>query len=338
MTTPPRSASGPADVPGAPPASPSLAASRRAARLSAGYGALVVMTTGLIVLGALVRAHGAGLACPDWPLCFGQLVPEFDIKVAFEWGHRVTAGAVGLIFAGLSMVLLRNPALRSALGRRVGVAAAALAVQVVLGALTVWELLAQWTVTSHLVTGNLFNVLLLLLVLSLRDQARAPAHVAPPAIVRTALWAVAALLLAQLVLGGLVASGYAGLACPEWPTCNGGVWFPAWRGSVGLHLAHRMNGYALALALVGAAWLAREHQPAAHFAKGAAVLGALQIVVGVLNVRLGIPVEVTGLHSLLAAALVLCIAGALHACYNAPGRQELATPTSSRRELAEGTS
>jgi hypothetical protein len=46
------------------------------------------------VLGALVRAHEAGLACPDWPLCFGELVPRFDLKVAFEYGHRVTAGAV----------------------------------------------------------------------------------------------------------------------------------------------------------------------------------------------------------------------------------------------------
>ena len=48
----------------------------RAARLSLGFALLVALTFGLIVLGALVRAHGAGLACPDWPLCFGELVPE----------------------------------------------------------------------------------------------------------------------------------------------------------------------------------------------------------------------------------------------------------------------
>ena len=47
------------------------------------------------------------------------------------------------------------------------------------------------------------------------------------------------------MLGGLVSSRYAGLACPEWPTCNGGAWFPSWRGAVGLHLLHRSNGYLL---------------------------------------------------------------------------------------------
>ena len=76
---------------------------RRAGRLAAGFGALVVLTFGLIVLGALVRAHGAGLACPDWPLCFGELLPPMDFKVAFEWTHRLVAGCVALLFAGLAV-------------------------------------------------------------------------------------------------------------------------------------------------------------------------------------------------------------------------------------------
>jgi len=188
---------------------------------------------------------------------------------------------------------------------------------VLLGALTVWELLAEWTVTSHLIAGNLFNLLLLLGVLRLRDLARPGSRTAPPASVRRALWTVAALLSAQMVLGGLVSSGYAGLACPEWPTCNGGVWFPAWRGSVGLHLLHRMNGYGLGVALLAAAWTSRGVPVVGVRVGLAAALGLLQVVVGIANVVTGIPVEVTGLHSALAACLVLCIAASLHACYNA---------------------
>ena len=60
-----------------------------------GFVGLAAVTYVLIVLGALVRAHGAGLSCPDWPLCFGEVIPEFDFKIAFEWGHRVLAGSVG---------------------------------------------------------------------------------------------------------------------------------------------------------------------------------------------------------------------------------------------------
>ena len=54
------------------------------------------------MLGALVRAHEAGLACPDWPLCFGEFVPAFDLRVGFEYSHRVLAGSVSLLFAALA--------------------------------------------------------------------------------------------------------------------------------------------------------------------------------------------------------------------------------------------
>ena len=49
--------------------------------LAWGFVALVALTTALIVLGALVRAHGAGLACPDWPQCFGVWIPHFDLQM-----------------------------------------------------------------------------------------------------------------------------------------------------------------------------------------------------------------------------------------------------------------
>lgn len=292
----------------------------RRSALALGVGGLVALTSALIVLGALVRANGAGLACPDWPLCFGQAVPEFDLKVAFEWSHRVLAGSVGLLFLGLGAAILWRPETRGPGGPIVAIGTALLAVQVLLGALTVWELLAKWSVTSHLLVGNAFNASLLVLALRLSelDRSRTPAPSAPG--MRRIVWGVAILLLLQMVLGGLVASGYAGLACPEWPTCNGGRWFPSWRGSVGVHLLHRMNGYALAAALLAAAWRGRGVPRVGWLVGLAAAFGLAQMPVGIFNVLLGIPVALTGLHSALAAGLVLCIAAALHDCYNAvPG-------------------
>jgi cytochrome c oxidase assembly protein subunit 15 len=183
-------------------------------------------------------------------------------------------------------------------------------VQVLLGALTVWKLLAPWTVTAHLLTGNAFAATVLLAALALREGAapRARPRAPAPALRWTAL---ATLLLGvQIALGGLVASRYAGLACPEWPACQDGVWFPAWDGPVGLQLLHRTNAYAFVACLAAAAFAARGAPPLARTLRLALALAVLQVAVGVANVLLRLPVEVTGLHSALATGLVLALTGA----------------------------
>ncbi len=292
---------------------------QRARSLAGVFAVITALTYGLIVLGALVRAHGAGLACPDWPLCFGEWVPRFDVKVAFEWGHRAAAGAISLLFAGASFATLREPALRARLGRTLLVTACLLGVQIVLGALTVWELLASWTVTSHLLTGNAFALGLAFATRRLHRIASprpsAPAVATP---VRWTVAVVAVLLLVQMVLGGLVSSSYAGLACTEWPACNGGVWFPSFEGALGLHLLHRLTGYSLLAAMAAAAWVGRGVPGLSRLLTLGLALGIGQVVVGVANVLLRLPVEITGLHSALAAALVLCVALAVAEVWRAP--------------------
>jgi cytochrome c oxidase assembly protein subunit 15 len=278
----------------------------QARRLSLGFLGLAAVTYVLIVLGALVRANGAGLACPDWPLCFGEVIPQFDIKVAFEWSHRVLAGAVGLVFLGLSALTLRRPKLRREMWQGVLVAAVLLAAQIVLGGLTVLELLASWTVTSHLVTGNAVALALVFLGRHLSRLAQNDAGTMMPATdVQRWLTTIAGALLAiQIVLGGLVSSNYAGLACPDWPQCMNGEYFPTWSGIQGLHLFHRSLGYTCFLAILAAAWLGRTHSDSRIWLRIAAVFVTLQVGVGIANVVLRLPIEITGLHSALAAGLI----------------------------------
>jgi cytochrome c oxidase assembly protein subunit 15 len=274
--------------------------------LATGFFALVGLSYLLIVLGALVRANDAGLACPDWPLCFGKLVPRFDVKVAFEYTHRVVAGGLALCFVWLAWRTLRDVELRARCGAVLALAAGLLVAQIILGGLTVLQLLAAWTVTSHLLTGNAFAATLLWIGLALKDAERgAPAAPQTSGAIRAAIAASVLLLALQMLLGGLVASRYAGLACSHWPACGPEGWFPSFEGAVGLHLLHRWNAVLVA-ATLAAAWLSCRSVPALRrLTTLALALATAQFIVGVANVLLELPVEVTGLHSALAAALVL---------------------------------
>lgn len=264
----------------------------------------------LVVVGALVRAHGAGLACPDWPLCFGQVVPEFDLKVGFEWGHRVMAGGLSIALVGLAAFVLRSRELRSRFLRPLAWVFGILGVQIVLGGLTVLLGLAPWTVTAHLLTGNAFVVSLVWLSRGLLESA-SPEPVpraALPGAVAILGCACAALLVLQFALGGLVSSRSAGLACTTFPLCNGDALVPSLSGQVGLHVLHRLNAYAVALAFAALAWRARGSERIGRLAIVALAIVLLQVAVGVANVLLRLPLEITALHSALATAIAIATA------------------------------
>src|SRR3989442_3385132 len=63
----------------------------------------VITTYGLIVLGGTVRATESGTACPDWPLCHGRLVPQFETHVMIEYSHRLAASVVGLMILAVAV-------------------------------------------------------------------------------------------------------------------------------------------------------------------------------------------------------------------------------------------
>jgi cytochrome c oxidase assembly protein subunit 15 len=312
--------------------------------LARAFLGLVCATYALIVLGALVRAHGAGLACPDWPLCFGELIPAFDLKVAFEWGHRIFASVISLTFAALAVLAYRNRA-RPRVRGLLWIAAGLLGLQVILGALTVWKLLAAWSVTSHLLTGNAFAACLVLVTARLYDSAATTARSWPAhsARLRAAVSLSAVLLVAQVALGGLVASKYAGLVCQEWPACNDGVWFPGFAGALGLQITHRLGAYALVLALAACAFIARGPTRLGRLLGLALALVVAQIGVGVANVLLRLPIEVTGAHSALAAGLIALMTLALREVWQdggAPDRREgeiAAQPSSAASQKQLGT-
>ena len=113
--------------------------------------ATAVMTYLLVVIGAIVRGTGSGLGCPDWPLCYGQLLPSLgDDKAWIEWTHRTGAAVIGLMALAVAVVAVaRYRSWRSvAVGSVAGVLL--VGIQATLGKITVETGNAGEWVTAHL--------------------------------------------------------------------------------------------------------------------------------------------------------------------------------------------
>ena len=196
--------------------SPSLSSeSRQVAqkRMSLAIFALATAVLGLMALGSATRVMNAGLSCPDWPLCYGQILPQkMNLQIFLEWFHRLVATSIGLgTLTLLSLSLWFSTRLPQWLPWSLGGALVLVVWQGVLGALTVTELLRFDIVTAHLGTGLLFFVSLLTIAASLFPHQALPSNSAAP--LPTYLWKAgiitAALVYGQSLLGGLVATRWA---------------------------------------------------------------------------------------------------------------------------------
>lgn len=218
----------------------------------------VVLALGVVVLGAFVRLSDAGLGCPDWPGCYGQMdwptqheeiqqanseFPDRPVEPHKAWRemvHRYFAGALGLLVLALFAWAWRKRD-EGINGQEAPLALAAallliIILQAALGMWTVTLKLKPVIVMLHLLGG--LTTLSLLLWLALRTTPnlkpyRYAGHVKP-----WMIWLGLGLLVAQIALGGWTSSNYAALACPDFPTCQGSWWpkmdfreaFVMWRG------------------------------------------------------------------------------------------------------------
>lgn len=289
---------------------------------------IVALTYCLIILGATTRLEGAGLSCPDWPLCNGKLIPTFDHGVFFEWSHRLVAGTVSTLFLVMLSWILVNGSLRSRLWRVAVFAVVMLATQVVLGGLTVLDLVKPYIVTMHLGTGTLlFSSLILICLRTLREyHGYEPAATQPRGLKPFAVLTLLGVY-GQILLGGLVASNYASLACPDWPTCQG-MWFPPLVGFVGLHMVHRYGAYTVAT-LVSVLFVWTRKSQDAHVRILAAVafgLVLIQVALGVSIVLLRLPIPLAAAHNGVAEALFATLVAVNYGLFSRSRAQDVREP------------
>ena len=256
--------------------------------------AAVVAVFVLMTLGNVVSATGSGLACPDWPLCHGSLIPPLRADVLIEYGHRLSALAATVLILATSVATLRGPAPAGLLRRLAWLLPALLALQIALGGITVLLKLPHLVSTTHLVNALLILGGLIVLALGLRRPARPPAAGGD----RTRRLARAGLvvLLVQLALGGYVRHAGAGLACPDFPLCSGDLLPVGWLASV--HWIHRWLGVLLLGVFVHLALAGRTVAT-----RLVAALAIAQVSLGVATVLLQLAPPVRAAHAAVGYAL-----------------------------------
>ena len=123
----------------------------------------------LIVLGGITTQSGSGMACPDWPLCFGELLPNFTTTVLIEMSHRYLAMIVGFLILGTFIVSYRSYRNEKSLLISSGITLVLVTMQAYIGMLTVTSILDPAIVTIHLaVSTALFGLSVITALLSLR--------------------------------------------------------------------------------------------------------------------------------------------------------------------------
>jgi protoheme IX farnesyltransferase len=245
-----------------------------------------IATYVLIVVGGLVRATDSGLGCPDWPACFGKWVPPAELHAWIEHSHRLVAAlAVGPLVAAVGLITLftarrrDRPLLAAAL-----VTGVLVILQALLGGQVVIQQLRAELVTAHLAMA------LTVLALTIVIADRASSGALPPSAggLPSGLVAVTGVVVfAQMLLGSWVSGTGAGLAFPDFPLMQGGLWPSTLTGAAVIQLAHRVLAVAVALLVL---WTARGVRRSVaiprtrRLAGLAVVLVVVQIALGAANV------------------------------------------------------
>ncbi len=241
-----------------------------------------------ITFGGVVRVTESGDGCPDWPLCYGRLIPPVEKHALIEWTHRTAGVLVGLtIVAATARAWARN---RDNM-RAAWLTSASLVLIAIVGGIggaVVLSALNPALRTLHLAMAELVVLLLGFAIVAAawpgNGQTASDYRTVGKPTRRLVAWASIAAM-AAILTGSYAVWRGAGVVCPSWPLCGGAI-VPqselAW-----IHVAHRIVSLAAAVMVVVASFRAwREHAAGdlVRWGAGAAVgLVLAQTIAGAAN-------------------------------------------------------
>ncbi len=306
----------------------------------------------LIAIGALVRAVGAGLGCPDWPRCFGQWIPPtsaddlpegWDVTLFnpvhtwLEYGNRLVGVLVGILILGTLSVALRHHRRDPAVLWPSVAAFVLVGVQGWLGGQVVAKQLDSETLSLHLLLALVIVGLVQYAYLSARllERDRATGEQRRPAAQRAVghgALGLAALLLGQIGLGTVVRSTINALADAR-PDLARSEWLPlGWWPDI----AHRQAAV-IAFAAAGLLWLAvrrhlPHHLPLRRWTSIVTSLVGAQILAGLGLAYLGVPAVLQVVHLSLATLAFGALSVVVFLAYRRPsGAARVARPIQTSR-------
>lgn len=305
----------------------------------------------VIVIGAYTRLTDAGLGCPDWPGCYGQLTaPKSDlsitaaldaypgsiiepIKAETEMFHRYLAGTLGILVALIALLAFRQPKENPRLipSLLVGL----IAFQALLGAWTVTLKLYPVVVMSHLLGG--LTTLSFLCWLALEYQSNGNLSLPNQQGKKLRFWAKFSLgvLFIQLMLGGWTSANYAALVCPDFPFCHGKLLpdldFSAFNflkvgltgspgeplgltGRITIHMWHRIGAVVtfITLGILSYHLFKAPRQNLKNLGGLIAALLTIQVSLGILTVTKAQPLPIAVTHNAIGATLLLSVIVVVH--------------------------
>lgn len=273
-----------------------------------------IATYFLVVVGNIVRITESGLGCPDWPFCYGNMLPGNDSKAMIEMAHRYFAGIVSSMIVAIAVLAYRWR-VSPRLSQQVKITGVLLAIQILLGALTVWSLLHEWSVALHLLCGMGVLGCTVAMHLEIRHL-----HVETQNLVslttkrlRRRLIVLATVIVLLLLTGGLMSGSGSAMACGvQFPLCNGG-WLPNGSPLTFKHWLHRATVALVSLMTFSALWtIYKESKRGADLrairwpAIGLGIGLVAQATIGALIVLLQRPDPIATLHNAVGAFTWVC--------------------------------
>ncbi len=250
---------------------------------------------GTILLGSWTRINGAGMTCPQWPAC------PLDSVTLWEWTHRLFAVLLVPLVVGVVAIAWKNRKVAPATIPVAGIVVALFIVQVLLGAATVHLSNSPMSVVLHWGTGMAFIAALAAMAL-LADAAPRLSFSA----IAGALAGTAFLAFATMCVGAYVSSSGAGLACISIPGCAGNV--VVYTPGQFVQMLHRFIAAATLIVAAGTVVLVWARAASARV-RAVATLGLalvfVQVLLGLLNVVMRLPMDLREAHAANAALVFL---------------------------------